>query len=41
MAAMMDRMRQMGVDQVIDLTFEHGDDGQQGHLRGKVIRFMR
>jgi uncharacterized protein YbjQ (UPF0145 family) len=29
----------MGGDQVIDVTFEHGDDGAQGHLRGKVIKF--
>ena len=32
------RARDMGGTQVIDVTFEHGDDGQQGHLRGKVIR---
>lgn len=29
----------MGGDQVIDVTFEHGDDGQQGHLRGKVVKY--
>jgi uncharacterized protein YbjQ (UPF0145 family) len=33
------RAHEMGGDQVIDVTFEHGDDGAQGHLRGKVIRF--
>jgi uncharacterized protein YbjQ (UPF0145 family) len=33
------RAHQMGGNQVIDVTFEHGDDGAQGHLRGKVIRF--
>jgi uncharacterized protein YbjQ (UPF0145 family) len=33
------RAHEMGGNQVIDVTFEHGDDGQQGHLRGKVIRF--
>lgn len=33
------RAYQMGGNQVIDVTFEHGDDGAQGHLRGKVIRF--
>ena len=33
------RAHAMGGNQVIDVTFEHGDDGQQGHLRGKVIRF--
>ena len=41
MAAMSERMREMGGDQVIDVTFEHGDDGAPGHLRGKVIRFTR
>ena len=35
------RGREMGGDQVIDVTFEHGDDGALGHLRGKVIRFTR
>ena len=35
------RGRQMGGDQVIDVTFEHGDDGALGHLKGKVIRFTR
>ena len=33
------RAHEMGGNQVIDVTFEHGDDGAQGHLRGKVIRF--
>lgn len=41
MAAMSERRLQMGGDQVIGVTFEHGDDGQQGHLRGKVIRYSR
>jgi hypothetical protein len=31
----------MGGNHVIDVTFEHGDDGALGHLRGKVIRFTR
>jgi uncharacterized protein YbjQ (UPF0145 family) len=31
----------MGGDQVIDVTFEHGEEGAQGHLRGKVIRYTR
>jgi uncharacterized protein YbjQ (UPF0145 family) len=35
------RAQQMGGNQVIDVTFEHGDDGQQGHLRGKVIKFTQ
>jgi uncharacterized protein YbjQ (UPF0145 family) len=33
------RAQAMGGNQVIDVTFEHGEDGAQGHLRGKVIRF--
>ncbi len=33
------RAHAMGGDRVINVTFEHGDDGQQGHLRGKVIRY--
>jgi uncharacterized protein YbjQ (UPF0145 family) len=33
------RAHEMGGNQVIDVTFEHGEDGAQGHLRGKVIRF--
>jgi uncharacterized protein YbjQ (UPF0145 family) len=41
MAAMSERMREMGGDQVINVTFEHGDDGAQGHLRGMVIRYNR
>ncbi len=31
--------QEMGGDQVINVTFEHGEDGALGHLRGKVIRF--
>lgn len=33
------RAHEMGGNQVIDVVFEHGDDGAPGHLRGKVIRF--
>jgi uncharacterized protein YbjQ (UPF0145 family) len=29
----------MGGDRVIDVTFEHGEGGAQGHLRGKVIKY--
>ena len=39
MAAMSARRLEMGGDRVIGVTFEHGDDGQQGHLRGTVIRY--
>ena len=33
------RAREMGGDQVIAVTFEHGEDGHEGHLRGKVIKY--
>ncbi|MGE5183942.1 MAG: hypothetical protein ACM31C_17850 [Acidobacteriota bacterium] len=33
------RAHDMGGNQVIDVTFEHGDDGAPGHLRGKVIKY--
>ncbi len=33
------RAHQMGGNQVIDVTFEHGEDGAQGHLRGTVIKY--
>lgn len=41
LAAMTARAHEMGGDQVIDVVFEHGDDGAQGHLRGRVIKFTR
>ncbi len=41
MAAMSARKTQMGGDRVIGVTFEHGEDGKQGHLRGQVIRYTR
>ncbi len=41
MAAMSRRRAEMGGDRVIDVTFEHGEDGKQGHLRGTVIRYTR
>lgn len=41
LATMTARAREMGGDQVIDVVFEHGDGGAQGHLRGRVIRYAR
>lgn len=35
------RAKQMGGDQVIDVTFEHGEDGAEGHLRGRVVRYTQ
>ena len=31
----------MGGDQVIGVTFEHGDNGEKGHLKGHVVRYTR
>lgn len=40
MAAMSERAEKMGGSRVIDVRFEHGEDGKQGHLRGRVIRYL-
>jgi uncharacterized protein YbjQ (UPF0145 family) len=39
LAQLLPRAREMGGDDVLDVKFEHGDDGAQGHLRGMVIKF--
>jgi uncharacterized protein YbjQ (UPF0145 family) len=31
----------MGGDQVIGVTFEHGENGEKGHLKGRAIRFTQ
>lgn len=41
LATLTARAHEMGGDQVIDVVFDHGDDGAQGHLRGRVIKFTR
>jgi uncharacterized protein YbjQ (UPF0145 family) len=33
------RRAAMGGDSVINITFEHGENGAKGHLRGNVIRY--
>ncbi len=38
---LMARAYAMGGDQVIAVTFEHGEDGASGRLHGRVIRFRR
>ena len=38
---LMARASAMGGDQVIAVTFEHGEDGAMGRLHGRVIRFRR
>ena len=35
------RRQAMGGDNVINIQFEHGDNGEKGHLRGNVIRYTR
>ena len=32
---------EVGGDQVIGVTFEHGENGEKGHLKGHAIRFTR
>jgi uncharacterized protein YbjQ (UPF0145 family) len=41
MAELHRRRVAMGGDMVIGITFEHGDNGEKGHLRGQVIRYTR
>ncbi len=41
MAELQRRRAAMGGDLVIGLQFEHGDNGEKGHLRGKIIRYTR
>jgi uncharacterized protein YbjQ (UPF0145 family) len=41
LAELMRRAHAMGGDQVIDVTFEHGENGAQGHLRGTVVRYTK
>jgi uncharacterized protein YbjQ (UPF0145 family) len=35
------RRAAMGGDLVIGIQFEHGEHGEKGHLRGKVVRYTR
>ena len=35
------RKRALGGDQVVNIQFEHGENGEKGHLRGNVIKFTR
>jgi uncharacterized protein YbjQ (UPF0145 family) len=41
LATLSARAHAMGGDQVIGVTFEHGDNGEQGHLKGRAIRYTR
>jgi uncharacterized protein YbjQ (UPF0145 family) len=41
LAELAKRARVMGGDRVIGVTFEHGENGAQGHLRGRVVRYTR
>lgn len=40
-AEMARRARQMGADLIVDVEFEHGDNGALGHLKGKAVRFRK
>lgn len=35
------RGRAIGGDRVVSITFEHGEDGNMGHLRGRAVRYVR
>ena len=41
----LDKMRalaqQMGADQVVNVQFEHGEDGKLGHLTGTAVKYRR
>lgn len=41
LTALLAKAHAMSGDQVIDVTFEHGEDGAMGLLKGRVIRFDR
>lgn len=41
LAELVARGRAMGGDRVIGVTFEHGEDGKPGEVRGRVIRYVR
>jgi len=39
LSALVARGRELGADRVIDVTFEHGEDGAPGHIRGRAVRY--
>jgi uncharacterized protein YbjQ (UPF0145 family) len=41
MGELRQRRAAMGGDLVIGITFEHGENGAKGHLRGQVVRYTR
>ena len=41
LTALVARSRAMGGDRVVDVTFEHGEDGRPGRLRGRAVRYER
>ena len=38
---MREEAREMGADEVVNVQFEHGDDGQLGHLTGLAVKYRR
>ena len=41
LSALVARGREMGADRVVDVTFEHGEDGAFGRIRGRAVRYSR
>lgn len=41
LAALLARGREMGADRVVDVTFEHGEDGAPGRVRGRAVKCAR
>ena len=35
------RRRALGADQIVGVTFEHGEGGARGHLRGRAVKYRR
>ena len=39
--AMKEQARAMGADEIIDVHFEHGEEGKLGHLTGVAVKYRR
>ena len=38
---MREEAKQMGADEVVNVQFEHGEEGQMGHLTGLAVKYRR
>ena len=38
---MREEAREMGADEVVNVQFEHGEDGKLGHLTGLAVKYRR